>query len=55
MFDGLGWKKDIRSLGDLHIFFNPSPEHDIGVANQYSNDYKLTPFTQSTQALRRRV
>lgn len=44
MFDGLGWENEIRSLGDSHIPFNPSSEHDIGVGNQYSNDYELILF-----------
>ena len=55
MFAGLGWEKEIRGLGDPHVPFNPSPEHDIGVGNRYSDDYKLTPFLQSTQAWRWRV
>ena len=56
MFVGLGWEKEIRSLGDPHVPFNPSPEHDIGAANRYySDDYKMTPFSQSTQAWRFRV
>ena len=33
MFPRLGWEKVIRSLGDLHVHFNPLPEHDIGAAN----------------------
>ena len=55
MFVGLGWEKEIRSLGDPHVPFNPSPEHDIGSANRYSDDYELTPFSQSTQAWRWRM
>src|SRR6202022_2803281 len=55
MFAGLGWKKEIRSLGDPHIPFNPSPKHDNGVGKQCSDDYELTPFSQSTQAWRWRV
>ena len=38
MFVGLGWEKEIKSLGDPHVPFNPFPEHDIGVANRYSDD-----------------
>ena len=52
MFVGQGWEKEIRSLGDTYVHFNPSPEHDIGVANRGSDDYELTPFLQSTQARR---
>ena len=55
MFAGLGWKKEIRNLGDPHVPFNPSPEHDIDAANRYSDDYKLTPYSQSTQARRWRM
>ena len=50
MFVCIGWEKEIRSLGDPHVPFNSSPEYDIGVANRYSDDYKITPFLQSTQA-----
>ncbi len=52
MYVSLGWEKEIRSLGDLHIPFNPSPKHDIGVGNQYCDDYELTPFSQFIQAWR---
>src|SRR5450631_89389 len=55
MFAGLGWEKEIRSLGDSHVPFNPLPEHDIGAANRYSDDYELTPFLQFTQARRWRM
>ena len=33
MFVGLGWEKEIRSLGDSHISFNPSPEHEKRTGN----------------------
>ena len=33
MFAGLGWEKEIRSPGDLHVPFNPSPENDMSAAN----------------------
>ena len=49
MFAGLGWEKD------PHVPFNPSPEHDIGAVNRYSDDYEMTPFSQSTEAWRFRV
>jgi hypothetical protein len=52
MFAGLGWEKEIRSLGDPLVPYNPSPEHDIGVGNQYTDDFELTPFSQFTQAWR---
>ena len=43
------------SLKDFHVPFSPSPEHDIGAANQYNDDYELTSFLQSTQAWRWRM
>ena len=55
MFVGLGWEKETRSLGDPHVPFNPSSEHNIGARNQHSDDYELTPFLQSTQAWRWRM
>ena len=55
MFVGLGWEKEIRSLGNPHVPVNPLPKHDIGVGNRYSDDYELTPFLQSTQTWRWRV
>ena len=50
MFAGLGWEKEIRTLGDSYVSFNPSPEYDIGAGNQYNDDYELTSFLQSIQA-----
>lgn len=32
MFVGLGLEKEIRNLGDPHVAFNPSPEHDRSYA-----------------------
>ena len=52
IFADLGWEKEIKSLGDPHVSFNPSPKYDIGPGNQNSDDYKLTPFLQSIQAWR---
>jgi hypothetical protein len=52
MFVGLGWEKVIKSLGYPHVPFNPSPEHDIGVGNQFNDDYEQTSFLQLTQAWR---
>ena len=52
IFVGLGWEKEIRSLGNPHIPFNSSPEFEFRPANQVSDDYELTPFLQSTQARR---
>ena len=49
MFAGLGWEKEIGSLRDLHIPFNPSPEFEFVVENRGSDDYELIPFSQSTQ------
>jgi hypothetical protein len=45
IFAGLRWEKEIRSLGDPHVSFNPSPKHEIGVGNECSDDYELTPFS----------
>jgi hypothetical protein len=50
MFAGLGREKEIRSLGDPHIPFNPSPEFEFAAGNRSSDDHKLTPFLESTQA-----
>ena len=55
MFAGLGWEKEIRSLEYPHIFFTPSPEHNKCAGNQCSDNHKLTPFSQSTQAWRWRM
>jgi hypothetical protein len=52
VFAGLGWEKDITSLGDPHILFTPSPEHDKGAGNQCNDDYELTPSLQFTQVWR---
>jgi hypothetical protein len=49
MFAGLGWKKKMKSLGDHHDPYTPSPEHDICVGNLCSDDYELTPFLLFTQ------
>ena len=40
IFVGQGRKKNIRSLEDPHVPFNPSSEHDIGVVNQCNDDYE---------------
>ena len=45
---GLGWEKEIRSLGDSDVVFIPSLECDICAGKQYSDDYELTPFLHST-------
>ena len=55
MFEGLGWDKEIVSLGDLHIPFNPSSKRERSVVKQYRNDYEMTPFSQSTQTWKLRV
>jgi hypothetical protein len=55
MFAGLGWKKEIRSLADPHIPVNLSPEFSFAAGNRSSDDYDLTPFSQSTQAWRWRT
>ena len=52
MFAGLGWEKEIRSLADPHIPVNLSPEFEFAAGNRSSDDYELTPFSQSTQAWR---
>jgi hypothetical protein len=50
IFASLEWEKEIRSLGDPHVLFNPSPEHDKGAGKQCSDDYELILFSQSTQS-----
>jgi hypothetical protein len=55
MFAGLGWEKEIKSLGDPHIPFNSSSEFEFRHGNAGHDDYELTPFLQSTQAWRWRV
>ena len=55
MFAGLGWEKEIRSLADPHIPVNLSPEFSFAAGNRSSDDYDLTPFSQSTQAWRWRT
>ena len=55
MFAGLGWEKEIRSLGDSHIPVNSSPEFEFRPGNRASDDYDLTLFSQSTQAWSWRV
>ena len=48
MFEGLGWDKEIVSLGDPHIPFNPSPEREKSVVKRYREEYEMTPFLQSS-------
>jgi hypothetical protein len=55
MFAGLGWDKEIRSIANLHIPVNLSPEFEFVVGNRSSDNYDLTPFSQSTQAWRWRT
>jgi hypothetical protein len=55
MFAGLRWEKKIRSLADPHIPVNLSPEFSFAAGNRSSDDYDLTPFSQSTQAWRWRT
>ena len=38
MFAGLRWEKEIRSQGDPHIPFNPSPEFELVAKNRGSDD-----------------
>ena len=52
MFAGLMWEKEITSLEDPHISVNLSPEFEFRLGNRASDDYDLTPFSQSTQAWR---
>ena len=35
MFEGLGWAKEIVSLGDPHVPFNPSPQHERSAAKRF--------------------
>ena len=51
-FVGLGWENEIRNLGKPDVPFIPSSERDIRARNQCSDNYDLTPFSQSTQARR---
>ena len=55
MFEGLGWDKEIVSLGDPHIPFNPLLERERSVVKRYHDDYEMTLFLQSTQAWKLRV
>ena len=55
MFEGLRWNKEIVSLEDLHIPFNPSSERERSVVKRYHDDYEITPFSQSTQAWKLRI
>ena len=55
IFEGLGWDKEIVSLGDPRVPFNPSPERERSAAKRYRDDYEMTPFSQSTQAWKWRV
>ena len=43
-FVGLGWKKDIRCLGDPDVSFTPAPKCNIHAGKQCSDDYEFTPF-----------
>ena len=45
---GLGWEKEIRSLGDPDVAFIPSLECDICAGKQCNDDYELTLFLHST-------
>jgi hypothetical protein len=55
MFARLGWEKEIRSLRDHHILFNPWPELDFAAENRSSDDYELISFSRSTQAWKWKV
>ena len=55
MFEGLGWDKEIVSLGDPHIPFNPSSEREKSVVKRDHDDYEMSPFLQSIQARKLRV
>ena len=55
MFEGLGWDKEVVSLGDPHIPFNPSSKRERSVVKQYRDDCEMTPFSQSIQAWKLRV
>ena len=50
MFRGLGWDKEIVSLRDPYVPFNPLPKYEKSAAKRYRDDYEMTPFSQSTQA-----
>ena len=55
MFAGIGWEKEIPSLGDPHILVHSSPEFEFRPRNRASDDYDMILFSQSTQAWRWRV
>ena len=44
MFVGLGWKQDIRSLGNPYVPFIPSPDYDRCAGNKFSDVHELIPF-----------
>ena len=55
MFEGLGWDKEIVSLGDPHVRFNPSLERERSAAKRYLEEYEMTPFLQSIQVWKWRL
>ena len=42
-------------LADPHTPFNPWPERGVSGAKRFHDDYKITPFSQSTQAWKSRL
>ena len=54
-FAWLGWGAKIVSLADPHIPFNPSPKGGLSDAKWFRDDYKITPFSQSTQVWKWRM
>ena len=47
-FNDLEWETEIVRLTDLYIPFNPLSECRMSGAKPYWDDYKMTPFLQST-------
>ena len=45
LFARLGWEKEIRSLRDPHISFNPLPKFEFAAGNRDSDDHELTPYS----------
>jgi hypothetical protein len=53
MFEGLGCDEEIDNLGEPHIPFNPSPEHERderSARDRFLDDYVMYRFSQSIQA-----
>ena len=40
----LGWEVEIVRLTNPHTLFNLSSEHGVSGAQQFRDDYEITPF-----------